>query len=693
MTKLRWYWVTILAFLVLGLAGCGEIDSGSDDDGGTGGDTSPPAGVQSVSELGISADKFSVPTDNSDFATLTILAKDTSNAGVGGAQVSVSADAGFLSASTLTTDETGQATVTFRAGDLRTVQVVTVTATSGDAEPSSIPISVVGSAININASKTSISANGNDTSTLTITARDSGSDPINGASLTITSSLGNTLVESGGATSGSSIDVTTNTSGSAIVAFSGMNPGSDTITVDGLGINKSITVNVSNATFGFVSPAPNTVVPTNSTQELVVRWTDDFGSPQAGQVLNFTTPVGTFLGSGTNSASTATDSNGEGRVTLQSSSLANPVTIEVSNPAGTLNDTLTLDVRSQNPSRIDLQAFPTVLGPSIGGVSSTSTIRATVNDNSGKAVSGALVKFELRDGPSGGESIAPVSVLTDSGGVAETTFTAGSATSAQDGVVIRATVEGLSGSFGETSLTIGQTASRIVFGTTNKIAVQVSNGLEVAYSLPITVIVTDNNGNAIPNQRVNLGIDPIIFKTGFWDIDKDDAIITGEFKNEDLNSNGLLEENEDGAIGELFPFAQNADGDWIVDRQNGEPTYYIAQDFYFTDPVLTKPLDPYSSIDPANFPPANQPPLPNGKLDPGNVASIPSEITTDDNGLGAFNIVYPKSYGIWVDVKLKASTLVSGSETTAELNETLGVMEGDLPRIGSPFGLGEIPVP
>ncbi len=49
-------------------------------------------------------------------------------------------------------------------------------------------------------------------------------------------------------------------------------------------------------------------------------------------------------------------------------------------------------------------------------------------------------------------------------------------------------------------------------------------------------------------------------------------------------------------------------------------------------------------------------------LTPGNVASYTVSTQTDANGLAVLNVVYPKSFGNWVDVQLEVSASVGGTE-------------------------------
>ncbi|KIH76890.1 Ig-like domain (group 1) [Geoalkalibacter ferrihydriticus] len=684
MRKQFWGWlVPFFVTLSLIVAGCGEIDSSSDGSNpGLGGDDEPVVTNPAVATLGISASKFTVNTNTSDIVTLTVIAKNSGNAAVSNAPISLSASAGLLSASLVTTNEAGEAQVTFRAGDEKRVQVASITASSGGTSRE-IPISIVGTTLNLQTNKSSISADGIDAATLSGSAADAGGQPVRGAQVTLTSKLGNVLTAPGGSPSGNSITFnTSSTTGNFTATLSGTVTGEDVVTIAGLGVERSVSINVSNETFGFISPTSDAIYATGTTGiELAVRWLDDQGAPVNGGNLNFVAMAGTFSASGTSAVTATTNAQGETTVLFNAPNNAAPVTIQVS-ASGGFSDSIVLDVRAQNPNRIDLQAFPTAIAPSVGDVSSTSTIRATVRDQFNQAVQGKLVTFQLVDGPGGGETLTPITVLTDESGMAATTFISGGATSAQNGVVIRATVEGLDGVLGETRLTIGQQTAQIVFGMTNVISVEQSNGFPVAYALPVTVLVTDNNGNAMADQNVNLGIYPRFFHTGIW-LDNNTNLSTGFFANEDRNRNGILDEDEDGAIGYLYTTFIFDDSGSVIGVTDRVPAYYLdAGQYQLMDPA-DEPLPPLGNADPDL----------NGRLDPGNVASIPLSVTTDENGLAAFQVVYPKSYGGWVNVELQAGTTVSGSEAQAIFNTGLGYLLNDTPRIPSPFGTGWLTEP
>ena len=77
----------------------------------------------------------------------------------------------------------------------------------------------------------------------------------------------------------------------------------------------------------------------------------------------------------------------------------------------------------------------------------------------------------------------------------------------------------------------------------------------------------------------------------------------------------------------------------------------------------------------------------NGVLDPGPVATIPSEVTTNNDGFGTFYVEYPKCYAVWTDVRIIATTEVSGSEygKGTEFTLTYSMDDKDSMPCQSPF--------
>ena len=112
------------------LAGCG--------DGSTSSGTSTAVTANTIV---LSASPSIIPTDNSLSTTVTLRALNANNAAVPNAIVTLGADSGFLSASTVTTNSSGTATFTFSAGTTnKSNRTATITATAGGTTQLPVPI-------------------------------------------------------------------------------------------------------------------------------------------------------------------------------------------------------------------------------------------------------------------------------------------------------------------------------------------------------------------------------------------------------------------------------------------------------------------------------------------------------------------------------------------------------------------------
>ncbi|WP_212637720.1 Ig-like domain-containing protein [Desulfocicer vacuolatum] len=151
---------------------------------------------------------------------------------------------------------------------------------------------------------------------------------------------------------------------------------------------------------------------------------------------------------------------------------------------------------------------------------------------------------------------------------------------------------------------------------------------ESTYKYPMSVLVSDSNGNPVAGAIVNLSLWPTMYYQGTTGVDG--PVRNGDgFPNEDLNRNQRLDVGED------------SDG-------NGQ-------------------IDPAKST----------------------AGSVPATVTTDENGVAQFDYLYLKNYAGWLDVEIRATTLVYGSETSSILEFALGWMEGEKKNIpSSPWGSG-----
>ncbi len=442
---------------------------------------------------------------------------------------------------------------------------------------------------------------------------DSSGRAVSGVPLTLTSTLGNTV---------SPQSVTTDAVGAATVSYTPTRPGTDTLTVSGLGTSASATVSISNEDFAFTSPAVNSNLIVNTTNLVSVRYKVG-GVGQAGKTVTFSATRGTL------GATTAvTDVNGDASVTITSPT-AGPVTVSAQLAAPlTARTTLTTSYVATLPSTIVLQANPGAVLPNLsGGTVNQSALTATVRDAAGNPVAGKVVNFTAVTDFSNG-TISPGSSTTDSNGRAVVQFIPGALTTAANGVQLRATVQENTGITATANLTVSGEALFISIGVSNLLTVFDA----VTYERQFNVYVTDANGAPAANRALTLSMYPTYYAKGFlvyndkavpaavWEFGPSSPTICA---NEDFNRNGRLDSGED---------------------FNGD-----------------------------------------GRLFPGIPAIIaPASVVTDATGFAAFTVRYGKNYALWASVDITARALVGGTESSQIATHGLGMLIGDAQSIASP---------
>jgi hypothetical protein len=447
----------------------------------------------------------------------------------------------------------------------------------------------------------------------TVRGVDSSGSPIPNATLTVVSSLGNAVAPA---------TLTTNTQGIATFTYTGTRSGSDTLTITGLGARATASVAVSADEFRFDAPASATNVPTSTAQAVSVRFLRN-GAPVVGSTVTFSTTRGAITPS-----SAVTDANGVVSASVSSTS-AGPATVLAQ--TGTSQVSLPLTFVATTPATLVLQANPGAVAPNTtGSTTNQSTLQATVRDPSGNPVAGKLVNFTaIVDGSSG--SIAPGSSLTDASGTATTQFIPGSASTANNGVVVQATVQG-TGVVGTAALTVNTQALFISIATGNTI----SNLNETTYQKEFAVYVTDANGTPAGNRIVNLSVLPTVYFKGTMTFLSDNGgwvrQATAACPNEDRDRDGILDAGED----------------------------------------------------------TNN----NGRLDPGlPVVVTPAAVTTDATGFATFRLQYGENFAPWLNVDITARATVGGTESVkSQFYAVVGLAsdftDATIPPAGviSPFG-------
>lgn len=330
-----------------------------------------------------------------------------------------------------------------------------------------------------------------------------------------------------------------------------------------------------------------------------------------------------------------------------SSGVANVQVYDSSRPAVSATRTISYTAAASAAFRITLQAAPSVVSPSTGGATSVSTLVASVTDVSGNPVGGAAVAFRIRNPTGGGETITPAVALTSDVvtsslalGQAKTTFTTGSLPSGASGVQIQASVVGTSivtntsPSGSDATVVIGGTAGSIAIGQSTVISDGASSTI---YTLPMSVLVADSNGNAVANAVVSLSTWPIAFNVG-------GSVCPG------------------GPAG-IFYFNEDANENLVRDStETGPRLFYPSRGLSTSVPTSTSLTPPNSAA-----------------------GTVPATVTTGSNGVATFSLTYTKSSAGYIVDRIRARTLVQGTETLSEVSFGLPASLSD---IGPPCLLG-----
>jgi hypothetical protein len=468
---------------------------------------------------------------------------------------------------------------------------------------------------------------------------------------------------------------TTNGSGQVTATVTSTTAGSVTITAAALGVtaSKDLTITSAANTFfidRFGGPGgeitnETTTVFMNIGETKEVRVNAPPASPPAHNVI-FATTMGVWNGT-SSVVSVPVDATGKAtaNLTATAAGFANVNVYEEATP--TTSDSITVAMRATTPYRITLQATPTTVPKSVGTTAGYSTLIATVFDNLGYPVPNVPVSFSIVRSTGGGETILPVVVWTsatatgDLGlGEARAQFTSGSLTSDSFGVQIRASVFGAFYDYGsglepvETEAVLtdanpnGNDAKIIIGGVSGSVAFGQATSLtknddQTHYILNMSVLVADAGGNPVAGTTVSLSAWPIAWSTGMTCAYDADTATTGTFWNEDINENLVLDPGEDGT-----------------------------RDYYVTAPPAVGGTT-------------------DGYITPTNSAGgvVPATATTGDNGVASFTLTYPIPYSIWTVTRIRASAIVSGSETVGQVIFRLAPLATDVTpicRIGdSPY--------
>jgi hypothetical protein len=430
----------------------------------------------------------------------------------------------------------------------------------------------------------------------------------------------------------------TDANGQALLTYSATSSGSDTLVVSGAGtsVTSAITVSGLEDELVFVSPTPSGKVAVGQSQTLQVRYRKN-GVNQSGVDLNLAATIGTLVPA----SGVRTGADGTASVTI-SSGFAGSSTVTATLAGSTaqrVQATLPINFVATKPAKLVLQLTPTALAPNLNGSTTNQAgVVAKVTDASGNPVADATVNFSQVVDPSGGR-LQQASAVTDLNGVATVQYLSGAESTASGAIRLRGTVASApvppdAEVKGDAVLTVNQSALFIALGTGNVIG----NFNTETYEKKWTVYVTDSNGVAVTNVPVTIKVIPNYFAKGnlVWS-DVASFWIYDTYReclNEDRNNlNGVLDADED---------------------TNGD-----------------------------------------GTLTPGNVVALTaSTVTTDANGSAVITMRYAELYASWIGVRLTATAIVAGTESTSFRDFPLDKLSGDYSvktvapaGVRSPFGV------
>lgn len=592
-----------MLLMTLSVASCGENNALS------GGNTGGNNGGAAVAGVSVLASSPSLPSDSGQAVTISAIVRDVNNVAMEGVSVIISSDSGTLTVLDPVTDSSGVVTAELSSGGDPTNRPIVVTANAGGAT-GTVTVNVIGTDLSISGPAALPQG---DSATYTIVLTDAGGQGIPNQTVAVTSSNGNTLA----ATS-----LTTDVGGQAQVTLTASSPGLDTLTADALGQQATTDLNVSNDSFALTAPVSGDEILLNTAAPVQLTWTIA-GVPQDGQTISFSATRGTL------SSPTAVTAGGVASVSISSTN-AGPAIITATNSAGTSTQ-VQVEFVADVPATIDIQANPFTIGPN-----EQSAITAIVRDASNNLVKNTVVRFDLQDVTGGQLSVA--TAVTNSQGRAQTFYTSSSTTSANNGVVVTATVQSDPTIFKSVALTVAQRELFISIGTGNSIF----EPNTAQYRKEFVVQVTDSQGNGVEGVSVQAGILSNAYYKGTWFYDDTvtawlQNVTAGPCADEDVNRNGQLDAGEDA---------------------NGS-----------------------------------------GRIEAGNIATVSAQngsggtFVSDAAGFGIIDIFYPQDHARWVAVTLQATTSVQGTEFAESSSFILPISADDVddendspPGSISPFG-------
>jgi len=524
---------------------------------------------------------------------------------------------------------------------------------------------------------------------LVVSANDAGGSPVYDTSVTF-------AVSGTGSATVTPNSGMTDVSGELSVTVSGTGAGTVTVAATGLGTTatQDFSVNAAGAVFGIdkaasvpaITADPASLDVSPAAQVITVN------APTQANV-RFATTLGVWDG-GTSSVVTKAVAAGSASASL-SSTLAGLATVQAFDAAdSSTSDTVTIAISSpaENAAQLTLQANPSVVAVSGGGIENTATLVATVRTSAAsgsQAVGDAPVAFAIGNPTGGGEKISPAIAFTDSSGEAETTFTSGSTSSIAEGVTVDAWVvgEGATGTLANTfsfndldpdtiTRSDGGDFSADGFEVGEQILVTGSEDNDGLYTLEAVAALTLTliDADAVIDEAAALGI-----TVGVTAVANSANIIIGG-----IAGSVVIGQGDPTSISEtayslpMSVLVVDSAGSPVSGAQvslSAWPVSYSAGVWYDRDPEANGiEYHPYiagtfdnEDTDMDAVLDAGEDANKDGQLTPLNASAgaVPTAVTTDSSGLANFSLTYLKLYANWVVTRIRATALVFGTETSS----------------------------
>ncbi|SHN35532.1 hypothetical protein SAMN05192549_10863 [Duganella sacchari] len=559
--------------------------------------------------------------------TVSALVRDANNTVMPNVTVDLKSDSGALTLTNRVTNAQGIVTEKLGTGGDATSRAIKITATVPGAVPATTIVNVTGNRLTINAAPT---INVGASADVTVKLVDSAGNALVGKTVNYSSNA-NALTVKGGGTP------VTNSGGQLVLTYTASSGSADVITVKSMGEIASVGIAVNSSTFAMKaldsSGNPETSAAIGGCQQVsvtnapgaTVTISTSRGTIYAESTCRTTLSSPLAVSGGAASAYVNATSPGVATLTANSGGLTTQTDLEFVAPV-------------TNATTISLQADPAVIGVNTAGsTTQQTTLRAIVRDGTplNNLVKNATVAFSIISDPSGGTLTQPAVVTTGADGTATTSFIAGTAATALNGVQIQAKLIGGSGPTAAVNLTVAQRSLFISAGTGNTVGVPSTT----TYQMDYAVIVTDAAGNAVPGIKLTASVLPVTYYKGVQQY----TLPAGPWEpasrtacaNEDLNSNGILDAGED---------------------VNG-----------------------------------------NGRLDPGIPVTVTPSVTTDASGRASVSLIYPRDNVYWLDVNLTIRGQASGTESSYTslvhlmgLSADYAIKTQDPPGRSSPYGVGTL---